>query len=351
MQPVRGPHRPLRVALIGLSQGYYARRYSLAAARTPDMQVVTVCDLGADPAYVSSCLGTDGETHARRLGARLVHSLDEALEPDVDLAIVTSETRDHPDHTIRCLEAGAAVFVGKPLSWDPEAVRRVLAAEARFGGPVFPSEPARFEPDLERARTRISEGAVGDVRFVRVTVSHEAVTHPEWRRDPSRSGGPVGEFSTYAVDILRWMTGEEPLDITAHGVFVRHADLGQPDAVQAICRFPSGLGSFGLVCFLGESYPFLDLEVAGTGGALRCDFRSTMVETPGSGPAVLGPPRQADMNLREWQHVVGCLRNPEEPRRYTAEDALRVAEGVRATLDSLRNGVTEPVARPIAGPT
>lgn len=345
MQP-NASSGPLRVALIGLSQGYYARRYSVAAAQTPGMQVVAVCDLGADDTYVAACLGTDAPSHARRLGARLVHSLDETLTLGIDLAIVTGETCDHADLAIRCLDAGADVFVGKPLSWEPAEVRRVMDAETRSGRAVFPSEPARFEPDLEQVRARIREGAVGDVRLVRVTVSHEAVTSPTWRRDPGRSGGPVGEFATYAVDILRWMTGEEPLDITARGVCVTHEDLGQPDAVQAICRFPSGLGTFSLLCFLGESYPFLDLEAAGTGGALRCEYRSPLIETPVHGRAVLGSRRDRDMNLYEWQHIVACLRHPGEPRRFTTLDALHVAEGVQATLRSLESGSAEAV-RPV----
>lgn len=332
----------MKIGLLGFSQGYYAKVYSLEAAATKGVSVPVVCDLGRSEAYVMECAETTAEAHAARLGARLVHTLDEFLAAGLDAAIITSETAEHADHAVACLEAGMHVFVGKPLSWRPSDVRKVMDAARRTGRVVLPGEPARYEEGLIRAVRHIREGAIGRPGMAHVMVNHPAMVDQAWQRDPERSGGPVGEFGTYPVDILRWVLGEEPVEVMAYGGSYRHTDLGEPDGVKGLLRFPSGaIGSFDLYCCLDYQYPFLGLEVAGSEGVLRCDYHNYHVEIHRAGVARLDESRVAPMNAREFRQFLARIEG--DPSGYTLEDALQVARVVAALRRSLRTGRPEPI--------
>lgn len=340
----------LKIGLVGFSQGYYATVYSMEAARTRDVIVPVVCDLGRDEAYIRECAGVTAAEHAHRLGAQLVHRLEDVLEAGLDAVIITSEIAEHAEHAVACLNAGLHVFVGKPISWKPEDIHYVAAAARRTGKIVLPGQPARYEEGLRRAHARLRAGEIGTPWMFRVMVNHPAMVDQAWQRDPERSGGPVGEFATYAVDILRWMAGEEPTEVFAYGGSYRHPELGEPDGVKGLIRFPSGaIGSFDLYCCLDYRYPFLELEVAGSEGVLRCDYHNYQVQIYRGGIAHLDEPRYTPMNQWELQHFIALIRGEAEPM-FTLDDALRTAETVAAVRESLRIGQPVPVSPQGAAP-
>src|SRR5262249_22967619 len=113
------------------------------------------------------------------------------------------------------LEAGAAVFVGKPLAHplaDAEAVR---ALSAQLDRPVSCGYTLAYLPVFARAREALA--AIGTLRQARSSMYLSQVFGPRqgWMYDASRSGGGVvANISSHLLFLLEWYLGT-PVEVRA----------------------------------------------------------------------------------------------------------------------------------------
>lgn len=142
---------------------------------------------------------------ASRDGSRGV-PLEEALAGDLDGAIVSSATSDHPAHILACAEHGLAVLSEKPIALTLGDTRAVLERVAALGVSLSVSFQRRFDPGFAAARVAIAEGSVGTLYLIRL-ISHDHEPSPE-HYIPT-SGGIFRDLHVHDFDIARWLTGTE----------------------------------------------------------------------------------------------------------------------------------------------
>ena len=326
----------LTCGLIGLSQGWYADLFATELLAMKDVELVGVCDLGKSREYVAACIGMDAEAFAAKFEATLYHDAVDLLGQNLDFVVVASEIGEHCENSCQALEAGAHVFACKPFSFIGDEVRRAMETAQGRRLKVLPGVPSRFEDGLIEAVRRVRAGDVGKPLTARVFVNHAAMTSPDWQRDLTKSGGPLGEFGTYGFDIVRWALGAEPEEVFAYGEnFVHQGVIESWDNVKSLVRFDNGsLGSVHVCTSISWEYPFFDLEVVGETGCVRTDYHNYPVVTQNKTSAQLAPIRYAPMNQREIEHFVKVVRGEEE-LRVTLEDAYAVARTIEAVQESL----------------
>lgn len=332
--------RKLRFGLIGFSQGFYATTYTKALMSRKDVDIAAVCDLGASPSYVQECAFVNPREFCDEVGAQLVNDLSAFFALDLDIVMVASETWQHTEHTLLALEQDCHVFVGKPLSFfakEVEEVKRVAEAKNLL---VLPGQPLRYEQGLHEAVERVRSGEIGEPINIRLFLSHEAMVHQDWERDPQRSGGPLGTFGVYLFDIIRWLTGQEFVELFAYGDNFVFPQISTYDTVQIGGKLSSGaLVQLNLASTITWPYPFLILEVVGTKGVLRTNYDNYTVAVQGEGGASLGSIRYSPMGTLEINHFVDCCLGINTPN-ITLEDMFRAAQGIEATMASLAQGKT-----------
>ena len=144
----------LKLAVVGA--GLLGARHARAYAEHAGCRLVSVCDLDRGRA----------EAVAARHGARAYASLAELLRAGVDAVSVATPDHAHHDPAAECLEAGAHVFVEKPLTIDPgEARALVRLAEARRRV-LMVNYSQRWLPEHRRIEQLIASGALGEIAFV-----------------------------------------------------------------------------------------------------------------------------------------------------------------------------------------
>lgn len=158
----------------------------------------------------------------------------------------------------------------------------------------------------------------------------------------------------HAVDAVRWLTGEEVVEVTAfgnnpHGHFEYEAN------VVAVMKFQSGI--VGKVSALLDcEMPYtLNVDLAGTEGTLRDNRLWSKKLFPGQTgwttiPTIL--PNSADVDHHpfdaEMSHLVDCIRQGRESHCNLA-DAYRSHELCMAIDRSLAEG-GRPVRLPLESP-
>ena len=158
---------------------------------------------------------------------------------DVDLVIVTSPPNAHREQTVAAAVAGKHVLVEKPMARDsPECLEMVTACE-RAGTQLAVVSQHRYRNSPMAAKRLLDDGAVGEIRMVRVTGLDAwwdmAQTQDEWKLDHEQMRC-YADWGAHGCDVLRWFVGAEP--VTAYAQYHTYADSPPPgQSVMATYRF------------------------------------------------------------------------------------------------------------------
>jgi myo-inositol 2-dehydrogenase/D-chiro-inositol 1-dehydrogenase len=189
--------------------------------------------------------------------------------PDVDGALVAVPTRFHFAVMTRLADLGLPVLCEKPCGLTSDETRQIAA----LGNRVQVAYWRRFVPALRELRERIAGGDLGDLVYVD---SAELDEYPPARgfRDPASSGGIVVDMGVHEFDQLRWLSGQEVVEVTGAAGSVDWDDPlpGDPELVTLSLRLDGGLAA---TITLARRYPpgeVCRIEVVGLEAAERVDF-------------------------------------------------------------------------------
>jgi 1,5-anhydro-D-fructose reductase (1,5-anhydro-D-mannitol-forming) len=199
-------------------------------------------------------------------------------------------------------------------------------------------------------RAAIEAGRIG--RPLAARVGH-AVYLPEhlqgWRLDrPEAGGGVILDITVHDADTLRFVLGDEPLDVVAQVHASGMANGGLEDGAMAVVRFTSGL-----LAQVHEAFTIrhagTSFEVHGTEGSLIA--RDVMTQRPvgevrlrtGTDDAIL-PVEHEDLYRRAVRRFHGAIRGSDAPAA-TGEDGVRslaLALAVREAASTGRRTTVDP---------
>jgi myo-inositol 2-dehydrogenase / D-chiro-inositol 1-dehydrogenase len=239
-----------RLALVGAGRMGASHARALASSRAVDVAcVVEPSDLAAT------------QVDARRA------TLDDL--PDVDGALVAVPTRLHVQVMTQLADLGLPVLCEKPCGLTAEETRQIAALGTRVQVAYW----RRFVPALRALRERIAADELGALVYAD---SAELDEYPPARgfRDPGSSGGIVVDMGVHEFDQLRWLSGQEIVEVAgvAGGVDWDDPVPGDPELVTLSLRTDGGLAA---TVTLARRYPpgeVCRIEVVGLEGAERVDF-------------------------------------------------------------------------------
>ncbi|MBM3500463.1 MAG: Gfo/Idh/MocA family oxidoreductase [Armatimonadetes bacterium] len=240
----------IRVAMIGC--GGNARHHMTQLVKIEGVEIVGLCD--PSPQAIEAAKKIEGladvpafDDHRAMLAA--VES--EAVE------ISTPHTQ-HTQQILDSLAAGRHVMCEKPLVCTVADCEKVIQARDDSGRILMTAYQRHFQAPYRYCREVIQSGKLGRVNFTSCLQSQNwfrgCVLTKTWRSQLALSGGgQLNDSGSHLLDIMMWMTGEQPAEVFAqidnHGAEV--------DILTAMsCRTASGaLMSFSVV---GHSVNWLE---------------------------------------------------------------------------------------------
>jgi Predicted dehydrogenases and related proteins len=285
---------------------------------------------------------------ARELAAecngRAVESVEEALD-DADAVVIATPTDVHATLVRAAVERGLPTFCEKPLAFDLGETADLVGRVERAGVPLQVGFQRRFDPAYREARRLVEAGELGIVYLVRL-IAHDHEPPPD-AYIPT-SGGLFRDSSIHDFDALRWVTGQEVVEVYATGsvrafdAFARHGDV---DTGAAILRLGDGtLGVLGQTRHDPRGYD-VRMEIVGSRDSVtvglgpRTPIRSLEPDAataPGAAwTSFLDRFEVAyTEEVRAFVQVArGAIRSP-----CTAQDALEAMRISVAATQSLANG-------------
>jgi myo-inositol 2-dehydrogenase/D-chiro-inositol 1-dehydrogenase len=160
---------------------------------------------------------------AEAAGASVADSRAVLADPSVDALLVASPTDTHADLIEAGAAAGKAILCEKPVDLDISRARECVAAADRAGILLAIGFNRRYDPSFRRIRQGIEDGSIGDVETVLIVSRDPAPPPVEYVK---RSGGMFRDMTIHDLDMARWLLGEEPVEVTAHGSSLVDAAIG-----------------------------------------------------------------------------------------------------------------------------
>lgn len=148
-------------------------------------------------------------------------SFDEGMATNPDLVVIATHTDSHADLAIRAMQAGAHVFVEKPLAASVADAERVVAVARQTGRKLVVGYILRHHPSWVRLITEAR--ALGGPYVFRMNLNQQSKGH-EWEVHKAlmRTTSPIVDCGVHYVDVMCQITDAAPLRV--HGMGLRLSD-------------------------------------------------------------------------------------------------------------------------------
>jgi len=195
-----------------------------------DVAQVTVADV--DPGRAREV--------ASRLGVGVLEAPEALLASGIDAVVVAAPTPAHAPLLELAAAAGLPVFCEKPVALELDVLDDVSAVVERASILVQVGFQRRFDAGYRAARAAVTAGSLGELLVLRAA-THDPV--PPAEDYIAHSGGIFRDLHIHDFDAIRYVTGEEIVEVYADGA-VREtpwfADHGDVDSAVAVLRLSGG---------------------------------------------------------------------------------------------------------------
>ncbi len=143
--------------------------------------------------------------------------------PDVDIVIIATYADSHLSILRDCLAAGKHVLCEKPMTVaDPTAAEEFYRLVKASPSKVLIAHILRHNATYNRVAKMIREGAIGDVRLIRMVQNHHIMDKARYGR-LMEDCPPFVDCGVHYVDVIRWFTGCEITSIGGVGTRIGDA--------------------------------------------------------------------------------------------------------------------------------
>ncbi len=166
-----------------------------------------------------------------------------ANDPDIDIVYIVLPNGMHCEYTIRALKAGKHVLCEKPMANTSDECQQMIDAAKASGKKLMIAYRIRREPNNMRAIEICRGGELGKPRLIVADHGFHMSDPTVWRLNKKLAGGgALLDVGIYGLNATRYLTGEEPISLTAQQVD-NPTDPRFKEVEEAIAwtmRFPSG---------------------------------------------------------------------------------------------------------------
>ena len=337
----------LKYALIGCGR---ISPNHIAAAIANNLEIVALCDI------VPKNMKDKMQAFNLPETTHLYEDYQEMLKKEKpDLVAIATESGKHAHIALDCLDARCNLIIEKPIALSLEDADNIIKKSKEKGVKVCACHQNRFNKSIQKIREAIETGRFGKLlhgtAHIRWNRGKEYYTQAPWRGTWEQDGGALMNQCIHNIDLLRWMMGNDIIEVygmtdnLAHG-FIEAEDLG-----IALVKFSNG--SYGIIEGTTSVYP-KNLEetlyIFGEKGTVKAGGKSVNIIEEWIFADNLDDPEEVKEKYHEnppnvygfghtplYADVIDAIKNNRDPY-ITAEDGRNALELVLAIYKSAAEG-------------
>ena len=259
---------PVKWGILGAAK--FAREHMARAInRAEGAHLAALATSSAEKAAPFQAFAPELQVHA---------SYDDLLaDPNIDAVYVPLPNHLHVEWTLKAIEAGKHVLTEKPIALHADEIDSLIAARDKADVLATEAYMIVHHPQWQRAKELYDQGAIGKLIHVEGLFAYDNRTDTgNIRNRPETGGGGIPDIGVYTYGATRWLTGEEPVEIT-------HADVDFENGVDVLARVSAKFQTFSAHWINSmRMHPCQEMTFVGDAGILKL--------TAPFNPSVFGPP-------------------------------------------------------------
>lgn len=279
-----------------------------------------------------------------------------------DLVAICTESGKHAKIALDCIDMGCHVIIEKPIALSLADADEIIQKAKAKRVKVCTSHQNRFNKSIKKIREAVEAGRFGKMFYgtahIRWCRDKNYYDQASWRGTWAQDGGALMNQCIHNIDLLRWMMGDEVVEVVGMTDKLNHPYLECEDLGVALVKFKNG--SYGIIEGTTDIYP-RNLEetlyLFGEKGTVKAGGTSVnKIETwqfadgEDEETSVINEFHESPPNVYGFGHtplyadMIDAIQNDREPY-VNAEAGKRALEMVLAIYKSAAEG--KPVKLPL----
>ena len=161
---------------------------------------------------------------------------------DIDIVYVVLPNSMHAEYAIRAAQAGKHVLCEKPMAISVDQCNQMINECARANRKLSIGYRLHFEPHNQEAMRLGQNKVYGDVKVIDANFGFKIGDPTQWRlKKDLAGGGALMDVGIYCIQAARYVTGEEPISVTAQEYKTDPVKFAEVDETLSFqLTFPSG---------------------------------------------------------------------------------------------------------------
>lgn len=337
----------LKYALIGCGR---ISPNHIAAAIENELDIVALCDI--DEGKIDEKMGMFNLSPT----IKKYTNYQELLEQEnVDLIAICTESGNHGQIALDCIDAGVNLIIEKPIALSLEEADAIIAKSKEKNVKVSACHQNRFNKSIQKIREAVEQERFGRLlhgtAHIRWNRGEQYYKQAPWRGTWEQDGGALMNQCIHNIDLLRWMMGEDITEVYGMIDNLAHPFIEAEDLGLALIKFANG--SYGIIEGTTNVFP-QNLEetlyLFGEKGTVKAGGKSVNLIEEWQFADQLDDPKEVKETYKEnppsvygfghnplYKDVIDAIQNDREPY-VTAEDGRKALELVLAIYKSSLEG-------------
>lgn len=224
----------------------------IVAAKNNKLSIVAICDIASK--------NIQDKVIKFNLDDSVKHYTDyvEMLENErPELVAIATESGKHAKIALECINYGCNVIIEKPIALSIEDADAIIQKAKEKNVKVCACHQNRFNKSVQKIREAVEKERFGKLLYgtahIRWARDHEYYDRAKWRGTWEQDGGALMNQCIHDIDLLRWMLGDEIVEVVGMTDRLKHDYIEAEDLGIALIKFKNG--SYGVVEGTTDIYP------------------------------------------------------------------------------------------------
>jgi predicted dehydrogenase len=183
--------------------------------------------------------------------------------PQVEAVYIATPNSTHAECALQAAAAGKHVLCEKPMATSVMDCRKMIDSCRTHHVRLMVAYRKYFEPAALHLKALADSGKLGRLKIIHTSfsISVRPGQKPAWHFDPQLAGGgALPDVGIYVVSTARWVTGSDPVEVSAYEWTVDpEAFRGIDESVAFRLNFPDGLVMMATASWGGAMESFFHL--------------------------------------------------------------------------------------------
>lgn len=239
----------MRYALIGCGRISYNH---IAAAMANELDIVGICDIVKEN-MTDKVLKFD----LKDTVGQYTDYIEMIEKEKPELVAIATESGKHAKIALDCLDRGCNLIIEKPIALSLADADAIISKADELGLKVCVNHQNRFNKSIQKIREAVEKKRFGKMFYgtahIRWCRDHEYYDRASWRGTWKQDGGALMNQCIHNIDLLRWMMGDDIVEVVGMTDRLHHNYIEAEDMGIALVKFANG--SYGIIEGTTDVYP------------------------------------------------------------------------------------------------